>query len=68
MILIQTGLLAFQQGTQMQGKSLWCFRGSQTLRDLFTLHLICASCPCVIMAQHRDMLKDHQGGNNAEQR
>lgn len=49
----------------MQGKSLWCFRGPQPLHDLFTL--ICASCPRVIVAQHRDMLKDHQSGNNAEQ-
>lgn len=31
------------------------------------MHLICASWPCVITAQHRDMLKDHHGGNNAEQ-
>lgn len=35
------------------------FIAPQSQKDLFILHLICASCPSVIMIQHGDMLKDH---------
>ncbi|XP_072782226.1 uncharacterized protein [Taeniopygia guttata] len=36
-----------------------CFIAPQSQKDLFILHLICASCLSVIMIQHGDMLKDH---------